>query len=93
MERGFAKHLDIYAEWKLFRTSGTCDKCDCDSGRQVAKKITHHQNCFPHRSRDYEHFLLWAICLIFSSGTSFFYEKVVKIVRKAQFANQFLRDL
>ena len=75
MERGFAKRLDIYAEWKRFRTSGTCDKCDCESGRQVAKKNYTPPKLFSHRSRDSEHFLLWAMFYIFSSGTSFFHEK------------------
>jgi hypothetical protein len=40
MERRLAERLDIYAEWKRFRTSGPGDKCDCESGRQVAKKNT-----------------------------------------------------
>ena len=57
------------------------------------KKITHHQKFFPHRSRDSEHFLLWAIFNIFSSGTYFFAKKVIKIVREAKFAEQYLSQL
>ena len=38
MGRRCAKRLEVYQQWKRVWTSRNCDKCDCESGRQVAER-------------------------------------------------------